>query len=489
MAKNLTKELEKMTRVAGGVGASRAKESDFQELVRLMGVTILGDTLYYKDKNPIEQILELSKTVAKNAIDFASLLNFVRLEVGVRHSVAFALIGALEGGHREFLKYLDKRFFLRPTDIVDILEIYIKRGNRKTLPKALKKVMSDALNRFDEYQYSKYARVTKANANNFKVVDAFNLIHPVPAPKNEELFRKVVKNELEPAFTWEVLLSTNTQRSKKEVWKELLDSNRLPSLAALRNIRNMLDAGVKEKRVAKYIKKNVSLDRIFADQIMRAWIKADSPKVKKALMKKLAFGKGELLKGKTLLVLDISGSMGGTFDINSIAISSFAFRALSNVIAIANSCEEYDIVLTAGDDYKLKHASAFIKKPKDIEELGYLCDMYRENEKLSYGGIFTYQVLDWVKEQKGENSYTRVIVVSDSQDMDRSKKDKALPYVSDKIYINNIAPYSKVAYKEGSIENTEFKYKEFPVFSSKVAKFVQFTETYSFIEKNNQSLN
>ena len=45
--------------------------------------------------------------------------------------------------------------------------------------------------------------------------------------------------------TWETQVSA--RGNKAEVWEELLDHNKLPFMAMLRNLRNMLQAGISEK--------------------------------------------------------------------------------------------------------------------------------------------------------------------------------------------------------------------------------------------------
>lgn len=77
----------------------------------------------------------------------------------------------------------------------------------------------------------------------------------------QALFNKIVNNELETPYTWETELSGLGQTKfasdkEKEVafrmkWEELIDSRKIGYMALMRNLRNILEAGVSQQHIAK----------------------------------------------------------------------------------------------------------------------------------------------------------------------------------------------------------------------------------------------
>ena len=125
-----------------------------------------------------------------------------------------------------------------------------------------KKGLSAAFNKFDEYQFAKYNREAAV-----KFKDALFLVHPKAKDETQqELFDKIVRDELSIPYTWETELSTlgqikyDSQELKKEAvrlkWEELIYSNKLGYMATLRNLRNILEAEVSKdalKKVCGYL--------------------------------------------------------------------------------------------------------------------------------------------------------------------------------------------------------------------------------------------
>ena len=122
------------------------------------------------------------------------------------------------------------------------------------LSKQVQKGVADSFLKFDEYQFGKYSQDTE-----IKLKDALFLTHPNPVmAAQEELFKKIASGTLAVPKTWEVELSKAGQdkKDKKIVWQELIDSNVMGYMATLRNLRNILQAGVTQThiiKVAKYL--------------------------------------------------------------------------------------------------------------------------------------------------------------------------------------------------------------------------------------------
>jgi len=114
----------------------------------------------------------------------------------------------------------------------------------------LQKGLAEAFNKFDEYQFAKYNRDAAV-----KLKDALFLVHPKAKDGAQQiLFDKIVKDQLQVPYTWEVELSAlgklhyDTVELKKAAvkakWEELIFSNKVGYMATLRNLRNILEAEV-----------------------------------------------------------------------------------------------------------------------------------------------------------------------------------------------------------------------------------------------------
>ena len=118
--------------------------------------------------------------------------------------------------------------------------------------------------------------------------------------------------------TWEVALSASGDRSdergaekgadKREAWQRLLAENKLGALALLRNLRNMREAGVDEALVLAALR-SMNAARVLPFRFLAAaryapqWEEA----LEFAMLKCVA--EQEKLRGKTIVLVDISGSM------------------------------------------------------------------------------------------------------------------------------------------------------------------------------------
>ena len=142
------------------------------------------------------------------------------------------------------------------------------------------------------------------------------------------------------------------------------------------------------------------------------------------------------LPGKTVLVVDISGSMGARLSGKSTMSRMDAAIALS--IILEGLCEDIAIYATAGNDWRRIHATGFVPRRSGMALKDAICSM---NETLGMGGIFLTQVCRFIAEK--ESNIDRLIVITDEADCSASDKDK--PSLADPIgknnYLINVASY------------------------------------------------
>lgn len=232
------------------------------ELYSAVVTTMLNDAHYQKADQRMARIQELVGKV--DPVFVAKLAVYVREQMYLR-SAPMMLLGELAKVHNGdgLVGQAVGRAVQRPDEITELLAYY-QLTNQRTgikklgrLSKQLQKGLATAFNKFDEYQFAKYNKATAVTLR-----DALFLVHP--KAKNEDqqtVFNKLINDSLETPYTWETELSLlgqttfASEAAKKEAvrakWEELIESKRLGYMATLRNLRNMLEAGVSGKHIEK----------------------------------------------------------------------------------------------------------------------------------------------------------------------------------------------------------------------------------------------
>jgi len=197
---------------------------------------------FYTGKD--ECINRLKTLLPKVPVPFAAKLAvYAREEMHLRSIPLVIAVELLKLERSKLTEDLIERVIQRADEIPEMLSYFQlankREGTKKLnrLPNALKKGIARAFHKFDEYQFAKYNRDTEV-----RMRDAMFLTHPKPNTKEkEELFKKIADDTLAVPYTWEVELSKEDSRSKKEKWEQLIASKKLGYMAQLRNLRNMLD--------------------------------------------------------------------------------------------------------------------------------------------------------------------------------------------------------------------------------------------------------
>ena len=232
------------------------------ELYTAIASAGLGDKFYESESDALTRLRGL---IERNDAAFVARLAIYAREKMYLRSIPLVLtveLAALHSGD-DLIARLVRRVVRRADEITELLAYYSvandRQGTKKLhrLSKQLQKGLASAFNRFDEYQFAKYDR---AGAIMFK--DALFLVHPKAKDDSQQvLFDKIVKDELEVPYTWEVELSwlgklkfqSEAERKKaiRDKWTELIASGRLGYMALLRNLRNILVAGVDKATLDK----------------------------------------------------------------------------------------------------------------------------------------------------------------------------------------------------------------------------------------------
>jgi hypothetical protein len=266
--------------------------------------------------NTVRDLLETDPVfVAKVAVFAREVFNLRT----VSHVLMAEIANAVKG--EEYVKRVVERAAIRPDDMTEILAYYLTTYG-KPIPNSLKKGLQLAFRKFDAYQLAKYNR-----DNAIKLRDILRLTHPIALNDDQATMWGQLKNDTLPIpYTWETELSA--KGNKKEVWEELIASKKVGYMAILRNLRNIVEAGVSDahiKMVYDYLTNERAVIgskqlpfrfKAAYDELKKMTITRGNPMVISRFMDAVeialrisAVKNMTFFPGKTLFAVDVSGSM------------------------------------------------------------------------------------------------------------------------------------------------------------------------------------
>jgi 60 kDa SS-A/Ro ribonucleoprotein len=282
-------------------GAPARNISTELQLRRSVLACLLWEGQFYEDGVEIAgRIAELVPKVAAEKV--AALAVEGREKMKLRHAPLLLVREmARHASHRGFVAETLARVIQRADEMAEFVAIYWKDG-RVPLSAQVKKGLAAAFPKFDEYALAKYDR-----GGPVKLRDVLFLAHAKPRDEAQaEVWKRLIAGELTAPDTWEVALSSGAE--KREAWERLLREQKLGALALLRNLRNMREAGVEEELVLSALG-SMSTARVLPFRFLAAaryapqWEEA----LEHAMLKCVA--SQEKLSGKTIVLVDVSGSM------------------------------------------------------------------------------------------------------------------------------------------------------------------------------------
>ena len=282
-------------------GAPTRHISPELQLRRSVLACLLWEKQFYEDGVEIAgRIAELVPKVAAEKV--AALAVEAREQMKLRHAPLLLVREmARHRTHRRHVADTLAQVIQRADDLSEFVAIYWKDG-RIPLSGQVKKGLAAAFPKFDEYALAKYDR-----GGAVKLRDVLFLCHAKPRDAAQAgVWKKLIWGRLNAPDTWEVALSSGAD--KREAWRRLLAENKLGALALLRNLRNMREAGVEEELVLSALR-SMSTARVLPFRFLAAARYA--PPLEGTLeqvMLKCVAGQ-EKLSGKTIVLVDVSGSM------------------------------------------------------------------------------------------------------------------------------------------------------------------------------------
>jgi len=389
-----------------------------QELRRSVLASLLWeDTFYESGEDHATRVQRLASVVKPEKV--AELAIEART-TGLRHVPLLLLLNLIKRGGAGVADTITN-VIRRPDEITELVALYWKFNPGKDLSAQLKKGIAGAFNKFNEYSLAKYNRDGAV-----KLRDALFLSHPkAKDAEQQELFDKLVNDQLAVPDTWEVELSAG--KDKKATFERLISEGKLGYMALLRNLRNMEVASVDRKIVRDAIRAGDKSGYVLPFRYLAAAKAAPAftGDLEEALLKSLE--QAPKLKGHTILIVDVSGSMQQPLSAKSDMTRE---DAASSLAIILREVTESLSVYANG---------TYTKKVRN--ERGVALRDAIKNSGAGWDGIELTPATRFVKANETKAA-DRVIVITDGQDTGRGADAPAKALLlGKKNYIINVAAY------------------------------------------------
>jgi hypothetical protein len=245
---------------------------------------------------------------------------------------------------------------------------------------------------------------------------------------------------LPAADTWEVALSAGA--NKRETFVRLLAENKLGALGVLRNLRNMVDAGVSSADIRAGLLRATDSAKFGVLPFQYVAAARAAPSLEASIETAMLAGvrrfqldnvtdgmiekNGNLLPGHTVLLVDVSGSMKDGLSSKSTLVRSDAAGAMA--ILLREVCDDVTVF-----DYNTSIREVPARRGFALR------DAFRPPNNGTYTGSAVAEALNEVARRLGR-APERIIVITDEQ---ASTAGGALPSLppETKGYVMNVAPY------------------------------------------------
>ena len=459
-------------------GCAAYSLSDELRLISMLNTIKLEPQFYRSENQTMRELRDLIERIGlKDPYFVAQAIVYSRcLGEGMRsiNHLAAALLAPFISGKeyaKRFYGLWDKKekkggCIYRVDDMSEIKDVYAAL-NKSTLSNSMKKGFAAVLEALDTYQLAKYKDT---------VIDMANLTHPKSALSKAEIVvdgkkMKVIdalmKGVTVSADTWEVANSEAGQEVAKAVkagkltkaeaevtlanakndnWEAMLTEGKLGILAAIRNIRSMLNSPRKEvvDALCKLVSNGQAIrnGKIMPYQIDYAYevVKkefsnsADGRRVMEALLKGYEYAVpnlAEALPGRTCVMVDCSGSM-NTYCTQAGQRSNIATSAAEKAGLIAATIAK----ATNADVVRFgSHAEFYSYDPNEsVFSLG------RKIGHDNMGGTSIPSAFELIRNAKRQ--YDRIILLSDNECNARSYWSGDWVSGAYKKYVHDVAnPY------------------------------------------------
>ena len=383
------------------------------QLKRAVMTCMLWEDYYYETGESVaDRITSCIKQLPLSKV--AEIARAAKHDMHLRHVPLFMLVQLYKIAGKNQGKELGKLttdLIVRPDDMGELLSMYRKDQSKAPIPKQMKLGISNAFGKFSEYSLAKF----DFNKSAYKLRDVMFLCHPKPTEDRVELYKRIANKQLATPDTWETELSAG--KDKKETFERLIKENKLGGMAFLRNLRNMTQVGCDRELVRSYFGK-ANFDKVLPFRFIAAAKHAPNyeREIESAMLSCLKERKK--LWGKTILVVDNSGSMYGT-PISSKSEIDRSEAAKAVAILLSETCDDLQVIVYSEQAVLVPARRGFA-----------LGDAITQATR--HGGTNTGTAVG----KANAEGYDRIIVLTDGQSHERIPSPKGR-----KAYMVNIAAY------------------------------------------------
>jgi hypothetical protein len=397
--------------------------TDEQALRRSVLACMLWESEFYESGETIADRLR-GLVPRVEAAKVAALAVEARTKMKLRHAPLLLVREmARYATHRGLVAETLAQVIQRADELAEFVAIYWAEG-KVPLSGQVKKGLAAAFPKFDEYALAKYDR-----ASVVRLRDVLFLCHAKPlSAVQAEVWKRLIAGELQTPDTWEVALSAVSEElgDKRARWERLLVERKLGALALLRNLRNLKEAGVSEELVLS------ALDAMRTERVLPFRFLAAAryaPQWEDGLERAMfrAIDGAAKLPGKTVLLVDVSGSMTWKLSARSEMLRTDAAFGLA--VLLREVCERVVV-------YTFSYEAKIVAPRRGFA----LRDAMARNQP--NGGTYLGQSLAMVESAE---TYDRIIVITDEQSHDQVGAPSGRGYV-----INVASARNGVGYGTGS---------------------------------------
>lgn len=383
--------------------------SVYDQLRRSVMACFLWESGFYEDGVSIaERIRDLVHKADPR--DVSNLAIEAREQGRLRHVPLLLVRELARHPQKNVIKLADtlSRVIQRPDELCEFLAIYWMEG-KQPLSKQVKLGLAWAFRKFDAYQLAKYDR-----DNAIKLRDVLFLCHAKPKDGDQaELWKQLIDGKLPVPNTWEARLSSG--EDKAAVFADLIQNRKLGYMALLRNLRNMEEAGVDRSLVSSAIVEGAARSKALPFRFISAAKAAPNfePELDAAMT--LALGALPSLSGRTVILVDVSGSM------------SWGVSGKSDLTMLDRGAALAALVAGVAEDFQVLTFSQQVVTVPPRRGMA-LIDAVKNSQP--HGGTYLGAAVNAVNEKI---PYDRLIVFTDEQTADR------VPNPAGRGYMVNVA--------------------------------------------------
>lgn len=350
---------------------------------------LLWENEFYEDGQSIaDRISETAELCSKQFV--ACLAVEARNEYGIRHAPLILLLELIRRGGSGVSDAIFNTI-RRPDEITELVTLYWRNG-KFPLSKQMKLGLAKCFGKFNEYQFAKYDRDGPV-----KLRDVLFLCHAKPEGEGQtDMFVRIANQSLKKPDTWEVSLSEG--KDKKETFERLIKEGKLGYMALLRNLRKMMEVGCDKDLISNAIIERKGANMVFPFRYVAA--ARACPQLEVPIDKALCAAVGDLnmLKGETIVLVDVSASMEDHLSSKSDMTRMDAACALASIV----NCERLRI---------FSFSRLLVEVPPRKGMAG--VDAIRRSQP--HGGTLLGQAIQSIN----DIPHDRLIVITDEQSRDR----------------------------------------------------------------------